>query len=138
MRTIEINFSDSLKEYQELMGGRKSEYVLNVQKIIREKIGSDFTIPNKVQAFLLNYEVKKILDKIFNSKAQRYQQVLYLNSKLSFTNVLNTIQFLDTSYSDISFKYSLLNSDLTFNAEQFKSFEVKIDIIAPKTKKEEV
>ena len=138
MRIIDVNFSDSLKEYQDLVGNRKSEYILNVQKIIREKIGEDFIVPNTIQAFLLNYEVKKILDKIFNSKNQRYYQILYLNQKLGLSNVLNTIQFLSSSYSDIVFVYSILDRELQYDDELFKSHKVKMKILSPRIKKEEV
>ena len=40
----------------------KDDYVLNVNKIIKDKFDSKFIVPNKVQSFLINYEIKKLLD----------------------------------------------------------------------------
>lgn len=37
----------------------KSDYILNVSKLIKDKFSTKFIVPNKVQSFLLNYEIKK-------------------------------------------------------------------------------
>jgi hypothetical protein len=86
----------------------KSDYILNVSKLIKDKFSTKFIIPNKVQSFLLNYEIKKLLDKAITVKNEKYDQIIYLNSNLSTTTILNTIDFISDEYQDFEFKFSLI------------------------------
>ena len=86
----------------------KSDYILNVSKIIKDKFSTKFIIPNKVQSFLLNYEIKKLLDKAINVKNEKYDQIIYLNSNLSTVSILNTIDFISEEYPDFEFNYQLI------------------------------
>jgi hypothetical protein len=61
-----------------------------------------------VQSFLLNYEIKKLLDKAITVKNEKYDQIIYLNSNLSTTTILNTIDFISDEYQDFEFKFSLI------------------------------
>jgi hypothetical protein len=83
----------------------KEDYVLNVSKIIKEKFNTKFIIPNPVQSFLLNYEIKKLLDKAINIKNQKYSNIVYLNSNLTYSSIINTVSFMEAEYSDIEFKF---------------------------------
>ena len=76
----------------------KSDYILNVSKLIKDKFNTKFIVPNKVQSFLLNYEIKKLLDKAITLKNDKYSRVIYLNSNLSITSILNTIDFINEEY----------------------------------------
>ena len=67
-------------------------------------------MPNKVQSFLLNYEIKKLLDKAINIKNKKYRRVVYLNSNLSASIILNTIDFVEEEYSELAFSYFLIES----------------------------
>lgn len=87
----------------------KSDYILNVSKLIKDKFSTKFIIPNKVQSFLLNYEIKKLLDKAITVKNEKYNQIIYLNSNLSTTTILNTIDFISDEYPDFEFKFSLIS-----------------------------
>lgn len=87
----------------------KSDYILNVSKLIKDKFSTKFIIPNKVQSFLLNYEIKKLLDKAITVKNEKYNQIIYLNSNLSATTILNTIDFISGEYPDFEFKFSLIS-----------------------------
>ena len=86
----------------------KSDYILNVSKLIKDKFSTKFIIPNKVQSFLLNYEIKKLLDKAITVKNEKYDQIIYLNSNLSTTTILNTIDFISDEYPDFEFKFRLI------------------------------
>lgn len=88
----------------------REDYILNVSKIIKDKFKSKFMIPNKVQSFLLNYEIKKFLDKAINTKNRKYKRVIYLNSNLSESAILNTIDFINNEYIDFEFSYSLIEN----------------------------
>ena len=86
----------------------KSDYILNVSKLIKDKFNTKFMIPNKVQSFLLNYEIKKLLDKSINVKNEKYSKIVYLNSNLSESTILNTIDFISAEYQDFEFNYKLI------------------------------
>lgn len=86
----------------------KSDYILNVSKLIKDKFNTKFMIPNKVQSFLLNYEIKKLLDKSINVKNEKYSKIVYLNSNLSESTILNTIDFISAEYQDFEFDYMLI------------------------------
>ncbi|CAB4175599.1 hypothetical protein UFOVP1247_237 [uncultured Caudovirales phage] len=105
----------------------KSDYILNVSKLIKDKFSTKFIVPNKVQSFLLNYEIKKLLDKAITVKNEKYSRIIYLNSNLSITSVLNTIDFINSEYLDFKFKYHLIESE---EADQLDiSTAVPLDLI---------
>lgn len=100
----------------------KEDYVLNVSKIIKDKFKTKFIIPNKVQSFLLNYEIKKLLDKAINIKNKKYKRVIYLNSNLSSSVILNTITFIEEEYESLTFTYHLIESK-TLNEDDIGEIE---------------
>ena len=108
-RQVSIVF---VREYRNFIGAfnkkSKEDYVLNVSKIIKDKFKTKFIIPNKVQSFLLNYEIKKLLDKAINIKNKKYKRVIYLNSNLSSSVILNTISFIEEEYNNLTFTYHLI------------------------------
>lgn len=110
-RQVSIVF---VKEYKNFISAfekkNKEDYVLNVSKIIKDKFNTKFIVPNKVQSFLLNYEIKKLLDKAINIKNKKYRRVVYLNSNLSASIILNTIDFVEEEYSELAFSYFLIES----------------------------
>jgi len=125
MRPIEIYFIRDQKAYIEKFGKKsKSEYVLNVNKLIREKLESDFVVPNKTQAFLLNYEIRKIIDKVINIKNKKYTRLVYLNYNLDYAVALTALNFLHTTYPDIQFQAYILEQDGEFAAHSTE--EIKI------------
>jgi hypothetical protein len=88
----------------------KEDYVLNVSKIIKDKFKTKFIVPNKVQSFLLNYEIKKLLDKAINIKNKKYKRVIYLNSNLSASTIMNTVSFIEEEYDALNFSFQLIES----------------------------
>lgn len=110
-RIVNIVF---VREYKNFISAfhkkSKEDYVLNVNKIIKDKFKTNFIVPNKVQSFLLNYEVKKLLDKSINIKNQKYKRIVYLNTNLSTSLMLNTIDFIEDQYENLVFEYSLIKS----------------------------
>ncbi len=88
----------------------KEDYVLNVNKIIKEKFKTKFIVPNRVQSFLVNYEIRKLLDKAIHIKNRKYRRVIYLNSNLTASVILNTIDFIEEEYADLVFTYHLVES----------------------------
>lgn len=116
MRPIEIFFVKDYKTYVELYGKKtKSEYVLNVNKLIREKLGTDYIVPNKTQAFLLNYEIRKLVDKVISSKSKKYTRLVYLNSSMSLTGIMNAIEFLSNTYKIIEFQPHIIDTEQEFD-----------------------
>ena len=110
-RTVRIIFVREYKHFIAVFEKKsKEDYVLNVNKIIKEKFKTKFIVPNKIQSFLLNYEVKKLLDKAVNIKNQKYKQVIYLNSNISTSLILNTLDFIEDQYENIKFDYTLIKS----------------------------
>lgn len=109
---MDIIFVKDYKSFIQNFGQKeKDNYVLNVSKLIKDKFSTKFIVPNKVQSFLLNYEIKKLLDKAITLKNDKYTKIVYLNSNLSAATVLNTIDFIEDEYSDFKFSYHLVNSE---------------------------
>lgn len=110
-RSIDIIFVRDYKSFISIFNKKdKSDYILNVSKLIKDKFNTKFIVPNRVQSFLLNYEIKKLLDKAITVKNEKYTRIIYLNSNLSITTILNTMDFINLEYSDFIFNYSLVNS----------------------------
>lgn len=111
-RQVSIVF---VREYRHFISAfnrkSKEDYVLNVSKIMKDKFKTKFIVPNKVQSFLLNYEIKKLLDKAINIKNKKYKRVIYLNSNLSTSSILNTISFIEDGYLGLVFSYQLIEPD---------------------------
>jgi len=103
-----------VREYKNFIGAfnkkAKEDYVLNVNKIIKEKFKTKFIVPNRVQSFLVNYEIRKLLDKAIHIKNRKYRRVIYLNSNLTASVILNTIDFIEEEYTDLVFTYHLVES----------------------------
>jgi hypothetical protein len=111
-KNIAIVFIKEYKNYISAFNKKnKEDYVLNVNKIIKEKFKTKFIVPNKVQSFLLNYEIKKLLDKAINIKNKKYRRVIYLNSNLSNSTILNTINFISEEYCDLEFAFHLVEEN---------------------------
>lgn len=126
MRQIEIFFVKDYKTYVELYGKKtKSEYVLNVNKLVREKLGTDYVVPNKTQAFLLNYEIRKLVDKVITSKSKKYTRLVYLNCSMSMTGIMNAVDFLSSTYQHIKFTSSVIDSENEFANASFGSKIIK-------------
>ncbi len=126
--TISIIFIREYKNFINTFNKKnKEDYVLNVSKIIKDKFKTKFIVPNKVQSFLLNYEIKKLLDKALSVKTNKYKRIIYLNSNLSASNILNTISFIEDEYVDRQFEYSLIQSK-KLNEEEIAEIENLIQI----------
>lgn len=109
---MDIIFVKDYRSFIQNFGQKeKDSYVLNVSKLIKDKFSTKFIVPNKVQSFLLNYEIKKLLDKAITLKNEKYAKIVYLNSNLSNATVLNTIDFIEGEYEDFAFSYFLVNSE---------------------------
>lgn len=110
-RKIEVVF---VREYKSFIGAfskkSKNDYILNVTKIVKDKFNTRFIVPNKVQSFLLNYEVKKLLDKAIKVKNKKYTRIIYLNANLSISTILNSIDFINEEYQEIEFSYLMVPS----------------------------
>lgn len=108
-RTLNIIFIREFRSFTALHSKKgKEDYILNVNKIIKDKFNSKFIIPNKVQSFLINYEIKKLLDKAIYIKNEKYKNIIYLNSNLSITVIENAMQFIKDEYYPIGFNFTLI------------------------------
>jgi hypothetical protein len=119
VRRLEILFVRDQKQFiNKFCKKAKSDYLLNVNKILREKFEQDIVIPNKIQAFLINYEIKKLIDKAVNVRNRKYNRIIYVNSNLSLTSIINTLEFLNHSYSEVSFYARVLDPDDEFESDR--------------------
>ena len=110
-RKIEVVFVREYKSFISAFSKKsKNDYILNVTKIVKDKFNTRFIVPNKVQSFLLNYEVKKLLDKAIKVKNKKYTRIIYLNANLSISTILNSIDFINEEYQEIEFSYLMVPS----------------------------
>ncbi len=110
-RQIDVVFVREYKGFISAFSKKsKTDYILNVTKIVKDKFNTRFIVPNKVQSFLLNYEVKKLLDKAIKVKNKKYTRIIYLNANLSISTILNSIDFINDEYVDIEFNYIVVPS----------------------------
>lgn len=112
-RVINVYF---IKEYKFFFNKNNKknpvDYVLNVDKVIDEKMqGAPPLVFNSVQTFMLNYEIKKLLDKVITIANEKYDNIVYINGRMSSNGVLNVIGHLEKSYPDYQFNYVLLDKD---------------------------
>jgi hypothetical protein len=111
-RKLEIVFVRDQKQFiQAFNKKQKCDYLLNVNKIIKEKFDHEILVPNKIQAFLINYEIKKLIDKAINVRNRKYNRIIYVNAGLSVSNINNTVKFLNTAYGTIEFVPRLIDGD---------------------------
>ena len=103
---------------------QKEDYLLNVNKIIKDKFNTKFLVPNPVQSFLLNYEIKKLLDKAISIKNEKYNRIVLLNSTITLTGINNTIEFLNQEYLDVKFNYYIIDPKEEFDQEDFSDIEL--------------
>jgi hypothetical protein len=112
VRALQVVFVTDQKQFIQVFHKKgKSDYLLNVNKIMRDKFSHEIVVPNKIQAFLINYEIKKIIDKAINVRNRKYKRIVYINSNLTTNTILNTIDFLSGTYSDVQFEPILVDFD---------------------------
>ena len=115
-RSLQIVFVSDQKQFIQYLGKKgKSDYLLNVNKIMREKFGHDIVVPNKIQAFLINYEIKKIIDKAVNVRNRKYKRLIYINSSMSVNMIINTISFLEGTYDNVVFELFIIDPEEDFS-----------------------
>ena len=130
-RELAIVFVRDYKTFVEKFSKKsKSDYVLNINKLVKEKFQSEIFIPNKVQAFLLNYEISKLIDKVVKIKNQKYTRLIYLNTELSASGILNSIAFLRATYSWVDFEFSVIDPDKTISSGLKKTKNEAISLIS--------
>lgn len=126
IRELEIIF---IKEYKffikKFEKKEKGDYLLNVNKIIKDKFNTKFLVPNPVQSFLLNYEIKKLLDKAVNIKNNKYNRIIFLNSTITFSGIQNTIEFLNHEYENSKFSYYIIDPREDFEKKIFSSLDIE-------------
>jgi hypothetical protein len=111
-RLLQIIFVRDQKLFlQAVQKKGKTDYLLNVNRIIRDKFDQDIVLPNKIQSFLINYEIKKLIDKAVNVRNRKYLRIIYVNPNITPNVILNTVDFLNGAYEDVSFEPRLLDHD---------------------------
>ncbi len=115
-RLLEILFVRDQRQFINKFSKKaKSDYLLNVNKILKEKFEQDIVVPNKIQAFLINYEIKKLIDKAVNVRNRKYCRIIYVNANLNLTSIINTLEFLNQSYSTVKFHARVLDPEDEFD-----------------------
>jgi hypothetical protein len=114
-RLLEILFVRDQRQFINKFSKKaKSDYLLNVNKILKEKFEQDIVVPNKIQAFLINYEIKKLIDKAVNVRNRKYCRIIYVNANLNLTSIINTLEFLNQSYLTVKFHARVLDPEDEF------------------------
>lgn len=114
-RIIQVLFvRDQKLLLQKIQKKGKTDYLLNVTRIVKEKFEQDILVPNKIQSFLINYEIKKLIDKAVNVRNRKYQRIIYVNPNITPNAILNTVDFLNGSYEEVKFEAAIIDSDETF------------------------
>ncbi len=117
-RLLEILFVRDQKQFiNKFCKKAKSDYLLNVNKILKEKFEQDIVVPNKIQAFLINYEIKKLIDKAVNVRNRKYSRIIYVNANLNLTSIINTLEFLNQSYYSVKFFAKVLDPEDEFETD---------------------
>lgn len=104
----------------------KNDYLLNVNKIKKGLFDDLPIVLNKTQVFVLNFEVQKLINKALTIANEKYTNIIYINSELDDTVLLNIIGYLEKNYTkNIHFSYILFDkfnefSDIKVNARRFK------------------
>lgn len=127
-RVINVYF---IKEYKFFFNKNNKknavDYVLNVDKVIEEKMqGEPPLVFNKIQTFRLNYEIKKQLDKAITIINAKYDNIVYINSKLSANGVLNIVGHLQKTYPNYEFNYVLLDRENEFSYVKYRCNDIMI------------
>jgi len=126
LRELDVVF---IKEYKffikKFEKKQKEDYLLNVNKIIKDKFNTKFLVPNPIQSFLLNYEIKKLLDKAVNIKNEKYNRIVFLNSTITLTGIQNNMEFLDQEYDEVKFKYFIIDPKEDFERESLSEWEIE-------------
>lgn len=117
-RLLEILFVRDQKQFiNKFCKKAKSDYLLNVNKILKDKFEQDIVVPNKIQAFLINYEIKKLIDKAVNVRNRKYSRIIYVNANLNLTSIINTLEFLNQSYYSVKFFAKVLDPEDEFDID---------------------
>jgi hypothetical protein len=123
-RSLEILFVRDQKQFVSFYAKKqKCDYLLNVSKIIKDKFDQEIIVPNKIQAFLINYEIKKLIDKAINVRNRKYNRIIYVNNSLSVNTIDNTIRFLSAEYSTVKFIPKLVDPD--FDPSSLSNIEIQ-------------
>lgn len=110
-RPMQIVFVKEYKSFiQAFKKKGKQDYILNVSKIIKDKFNTKFIVPNKVQSFLLNYEIGKLLDKAITIKNKKYNRVIYLNTQITYSSIQNAILFIESEYTTLDLEFLIIKS----------------------------
>jgi len=126
-RVLNIIFVREFRSFTSIYSKKtKEDYILNVNKIIKDKFNTKFIIPNKVQSFLINYEIKKLLDKAIHIKNKKYKKIIYLNSNLSISLIKNAMMFIEEEYNPVTFEYLLIEPKEFDNTglDQIKNLDI--------------
>jgi hypothetical protein len=133
LRSLDVIFIKEFKFFiKTFVKKNKEDYLLNVNKIIKDKFGTKFLVPNPVQSFLLNYEIKKLMDKAINIKNEKYIKIIYLNSNITTTGIYNTMEFLKSEYPTILFNYYIIDPKEDFEKDLFSHIEINAKHILDK------
>ncbi len=108
---------------------KRNDYILNINRIIKEKFEDECFIMNNIQAFLLNFEIKKLLDKAISIANKKYNRIIYVNNNISISGIINTIEFLDANYNNINFKYLVIDEKEELSHLPLKYSNTNMEII---------
>lgn len=131
---MEILFSRYNKfVYNKYNKKTKDEYVLNIDKIVKNKMNGTLMVMNKYQAFILNYEIVKLLQKVMNSSTIKYKKIVYVNQDMGVGSILNLKNLVEEKYPDVKFDYKIIydedDEDMVDAVKEMMNIEtIKTDV----------
>lgn len=94
---------------------KQTDFLINVDEISREKTGGVPPIVfNDVQAFMLNYEIRKAFDKAVFSSNEKYDCIVYVNERMNATCIRNVITYMRDEYKHCTFDIVVHDADNEF------------------------
>ena len=116
MKNINVYFINEHKQFFNKLNKKMSgDYIINIDKLIEEKFGARLIILNTVQSFLLNYEIRKMLDKAIRITNAKYDNIVYINADLNEVGIINIIAMMRERYQEVTFNYVVLDPDGQFS-----------------------
>jgi hypothetical protein len=107
-KKIKVHFATSIKHIiNKTRLKQRSDYVLSVDLIMRNKMEKMPSVLNSMQLLLLNYEVNKLINKVISSNTTNYTDIMHINSNMSVTSVLNTASLLRSTYKNVNFTFTV-------------------------------
>lgn len=127
VKNINVYFICEHKQFFNKFNKKMSgDYIISIDKLIEEKFSTRLVILNAVQSLLLNYEIRKMLDKAIRITNAKYDNIIYINADLNEVGIINIVRMMKERYTEVSFNYVLLDDSNSFSDITVKCPEIYV------------